>query len=342
MKKSLIPEVKIKIDNEEIDKSTFGKFVKLKVSLKADGTSMAIINFYDSRECEDSIFTLGTDVGISLGYSQKFKILFSGEISHISYNFASNEGSQIELTCSDKLIKLARVTTTEVFKQMKYSDIAKKLANKVGLKTDIDDTVEVIPSVTKYNQSDLTFLKEIAEKKGYEVACDDDKFIFKKVRVSKQTKGIDLILDDNLIDFDAQLDAKDVLSEVTVSAWDPVTKSRVKSSAKVGNKLKDACGKIQGKAIKPNITNKMYIEGKEGLSEAEAKKIAEEELDRSSRGFLSGSGTCVGDPDLKPAIIVMIKNIGKNVDADFYVTSCEHIYSLDGYTTSFNVIDNVS
>ena len=346
MKKSLVPEIKIKIDSKEISKTIFDKFVKLKVSSLNDAMDMAKIVFNDNRDFElqdESSFTIGKSISVYIGYNQSFKELFSGEICRVDYNFLQNGLNNIELVCFDKLFKLSRIKHSQAFIKMKDSDIAKKLASEAGLQSDVDATDTTIDYLFQNNQTNLDFLRMRAKRIGYEVAVDNNKFIFKKARFLNQDKCAEIKLEEDLIEFSAKIDATNVLEEIVVTSWDPVTKKRVEGSAKAGDEPKVASPAHKGtKEVKSKIKDKAknYKIDIPNLKVKEAKAIAKAELTRRSMDFLTGYGSCIGNPDIKASKIITIKNIGKKVSGDYYVVSCEHIYGYNGYKTFFEVKNN--
>lgn len=346
MQRSLVPEAKIKIDSKELSSDIFDKFVKLKVSSSVDAIGMAKIVFSDNKECElqeEKIFTIGKSVTISLGYSQEFTELFSGEIARIDYNFSQTGLNTIELICFDKLYKLSRIKHSQAFVKMKDSEIAKQLADEVGLQSDIDATTTTIDYLFQNNQTNLDFLRMRAKRIGYEVSIDNGKFIFKKARFSKNDTGPEIKMEDDLIEFSAKIDATNVLEEIVVTSWDPVTKKRVEGSAKAGDEPDVANASNKGtKEVKKKIKDKAknYKIDIPNLTASEAKAIAKAELTRRSMDFLTGYGSCIGNPDIKASKIIKIKNVGKKISGEYYVVSCEHIYSSSGYKTLFEVKNN--
>ncbi|MEA3354635.1 MAG: hypothetical protein U9Q33_12560 [Campylobacterota bacterium] len=346
MNKSLVPEAKIKIGNKDVPKTIFEKFIKLKVSSSADAMDMAKIVFNDNMGCElqeESIFTIGKPITISLGYSQKYKEIFNGEICRIDYNFAPGQSNYIELICFDKLFKLSRIRHSQAFVKMKDSDIAKKLAAEAGLQCDVDATTTTIDYLFQNNQTNLDFLRMRAKRIGYEVAIDGGKFIFKKARYAKQDKGVELKWEEDLIEFSAKVDATNVLEEIVVTSWDPVKKERVEGKAQAGSEAKVASPKNKGTSeVKSKIKDKAknYKIDIPNLKAGEAKNIAKAELTRRSMDFLTGNGMCVGNPEIKASKIIKIKNVGKKISGDYYVVSCEHLYGPGGYRTLFEVKNN--
>lgn len=346
MERSLVPEVKLKIDSTEIAKNIFSKFVKLKVSSSTDAMDMAKVVFTDSRDCElqsEDIFTIGKSISISIGYSQTFTELFDGEICRIDYNFKQSGLYSIELICFDKLFKLSRIKHSQAFIKMTDSDIAKKLAAEAGLQCDVDDTTTTIEYLFQNNQTNLDFLRMRAKRIGYEVAIDNGKFIFKKSRFADQDNCAEIKFEEDLIEFSAKIDATNVLEEIVVTSWDPVTKTRVEGSATAGDEPKIASPTYKGtQEVKSKIKDKAknYKIDIPNLKAKEAKAIAKAELTRRSMDFLTGYGSCIGNPDIKASKLITIKNVGEKISGDYYVVSCEHIYGNGGYKTLFEVKNN--
>jgi phage protein D len=346
MANNLNPDVKIKIDNKEISQDMEEKFIKLKVSSSANAMDMAKIVFLDTLDCEvqkKSEIAIGKSISISLGYDSKLKEIFVGEIYRIDYNFSINKMNRIELVCFDKLFKLNRIRHSQAFVKMKDSDIAKKLAAEAGLQCDVDATKQTIDYLFQNNQTNLDFLKMRAKRIGYEVAIDGSKFIFKKDRYSKNSKCVTLNWGEGLIEFSAKVDSSNVLEEIVVSSWDPVKKEGVEGKAVAGNEAKVASPKKKGtQEVKSKIKDKAknYKIDIPNLKASEAKSIAKAELARRSMDFLTATGTCVGNPDIKASKIITIKNVGTIVSGDYYVVSCEHLYGANGYKTIFEAKNN--
>ena len=146
-----------------------------------------------------------------------------------------------------------------------------------------------------------------------------------------------------MIDLKVKRDASDILSEVTVSSWDPDTKKNIESSVKAGSEDKVASPKTMATStVKSKLKSeaKLYRLNFPSLSTAEAKDIATTHLTNASMKYLKAEGICVGMPDFKLGTTLTIKGVGSKISGEYYINSFDHVYDKNGYKTFFEVITN--
>ncbi len=338
-------DTKIKINGKEIEKSIYEHLVKLKVKLSVDAIDVARVVFFDpyAKLQESKEFDIGNDISISMGDNDKYIDIFTGEIRRIDYSFQKNGVNHIELICYDKLFKLDEMIHSRPFVKMKDSDIAKKMASEAGLQSVVDATQTKHDYIFQNNESNLSFLRRRAKRLGYELAIEDKKMIFKKARFKDKKASVDLNIYESLIDFKVRLDASDMPEEVFVYSWDFVKKESIKESVKAGDEPKVGSPKTLGtKEVKKKMKNKSkhYRIDIPNLQNGEAKLLAKAELTYSSMDFLRANGTCTGEPKIQAGRVINISKLGKKLDGEYYILSCEHIYSSSSYRTLFEVVSN--
>lgn len=344
---SSVPEIKLKIDKAEIPKDIALKLMKVKVSSSIDSIDIAKITFHEQEAelQENSLFDIGKAVVISVGYKQKFKEIFNGEITRVDYNYIAGEVCTLQLVCFNKLFHLSRIRHSRAFLKMKDSAIAEKMAGEAGMQKDVEATSETHEYIFQNNQSNLDFLRMRAKRIGYEVAMNGEKFVFKKRRFADQDKSVELKWGENLSEFCVKMDSSNILEEVIVTSWDPVTKKEVEGKAKAGDEDPVASpSKIGTKEVKSKLKHKAksYKIDIPNLKAKDAKEIAKAELLKRSMDFLTANGICRGSPDIQCAKIITINGVGKRISGDYYIVSCEHIYSKDGYKVMFEAKNNGS
>ncbi len=338
----LLINTQIKIDN----KSVYNNLKKIKISLSIDAVNMAKVVFYDNPNNSlknDKLFDIGKDISIAIGFKKEIKDIFIGEIIRIDYIF-QNAVTSIELICYDKLFKLSRMRHLRPFVKMKDSDIAKKMASEAGLQCNVETTKKVHEYIFQNNESNLDFLRRRAERLGYELDIEDGKMIFKSARYIKNKKPIvTLVWRKNLIEFKLKLDSSEVVEEVIVTSWNPIKKETIEEINKSGNEDKVvSTKKLATKDVQKKLKNKskIYKVDIPNLENAEAKEIGKSKLTSSSINFLTARGICKGEPLLKAGSVIEISGIGKKFSGEYYIISCEHIYSGDYFQTFFEVVRN--
>jgi len=340
----LVVDAEIKINNKKVDKEIYANLEKIKVNLSVDTLDVAMVVFYDplTKLQDDANFDIGKDITISVG-SEKYEEIFQGEIVRIDYDFSRGQAPKVHLICYDKLHKLGEMTHSRPFLKMKDSDIAKKMAGEAGLQSSIDATSKKHEYIFQNNESNLSFLRRRADLLGYELAVDEGKMVFKKARFKDKKKSVNLDWHDTLIDFKVRMDGANIPEEVMVSSWDYVKKEGVEEKVKAGDEPKvGSAKKMATKEVKSKLKNKSknYKLDIPNILSGDAKEIAKAKLTASSMNYLKASGSCEGEPKILSGKLLKVGNLGKKLDGEYYITSCEHIYSGSSYRTFFEVISN--
>jgi len=336
----------IKINSKNIETKIHKNLKKVKVSLSVDAVNMARVLFYDDPNDsflqEHKDFDIGKEISISMGFDKDIKEVFIGEIIRIDYIF-ENATSLVELICYDKLFKLSRMRYSRPFVKMKDSDIAKKMASEAGLKFDIEATSRVHEYIFQNNESNLDFLRRRAERLGYELDIENGKMIFKSARYKNKKPIISLVWRKELSEFKLKLDSSEVVEEIVVTSWDPIKKETIEEVTKAGDEIKViSAKKMATKEVKKKLKNKakIYKIDIPNLQNAEAKEIGKSKLTSSSIKFLTARGVCRGEPLIKAGKVIKILGIGEKFSGEYYIVSCEHVYSGDSFKTFFEVVSN--
>jgi len=75
-------------------------------------------------------------------------------------------------------------------------------------------------------------------------------------------------------------------------------------------------------------------------SNKHAKEIAKAELDKASDTFIEGKVECIGLPQIRTGVSVILDKVGERFSGKYYVTETSHTVSNSGYRTSFTVKSN--
>ncbi len=342
MKEKLVPDIRISIDGTKLKEGLLDKFLTGKVSYSLEKSDIFSITFNDSemKIQNQKVFDLGKTVLIELGYESKFTKMLEGEIVQMKHSYTS--GSPISLTIIgfDKMFRLSRTKHSRSFKNIKDSEIAREIANELGLGSDIDSTGQQFEYIFQNNQSNLNFLKERARRIDYEVEVEGDTLIFKKARHEERKESVDLIWDRNLMEFSPTIDATKIVSEVEVTGWNPKEKKLIKGIAKAGDEKKSIRGNSGAKSAEgkfKNLNSKIFKSDIPLRTQEEADNLANARLNQLNMEYITGYGLAVGEPKITAGKMINIKDIGDLIDGEYYVISSEHHFSTKGYRTYFDV-----
>ncbi|MDT4919141.1 MAG: hypothetical protein QOI15_43, partial [Pseudonocardiales bacterium] len=192
--------------------------------------------------------TAADDAHMSIGGAVKIEGGKSGDTTGTS--LIIGEITSIEAICEnmtvltvvrgyERLHRMQRARRSQVFVNMKDSDIARKIATNAGLSVGtIDKTSVTHDHISQVAQTDLEFLTERAREIGFEVGCTQGKFYFRTASgmpkggalgalasaasavAGALGMGGALKFKDNLLSFYPRISAANITPDVEVRFWD--------------------------------------------------------------------------------------------------------------------------
>lgn len=338
----LTPDLRIKINGQKLEDAIIDKLIEARINFCLDKSDMFRLTFNDVNfEIQNKdIIDAGKEIIIELGYNRQFQKVIEGEIVRVEFDFESKYATTITLIGFDKMYRLNRTKKSRSFNKIKDSDIAYQIAKEMGLRANIEPTTQVHEYVFQNNQSNLDFLKQRAKRINYEVEVEENSLIFKKARHNEAKDTITLKWEKTLIEFHPILDYTKLVEEIEVTGWDAKNKKLIKANAKAGDEKSGIKGiygtkKVIGKY--GGSTSKAYQVDTPISSYEEAKNIAQSKLEQLSMEYLVATGVAIGEPKIAIGKLIKIDGVGSKLSGNYYITSCEHIFSTKKFITKFEV-----
>ena len=235
----------IEVDSARMDRAVEGQLESATVIDRLHMPDTFTLVFSDPYRdiLERAKLAIGKRVKISTGAytAEAAATLIDGEVTSIEVEYGML-GSRAIVRGYDLSHRLATGRKSDTYQDSTYSDIAKKIAARAKLKTDIEATREVHEHVIQANQSDLDFLMRLADEVDYVCRVDGDTLLFKKQAPATEgpaagtvtsAKGKELVWGTTLHEFSARIAAAAQVSEVKVRGWDPKKKEAVIGQANV-------------------------------------------------------------------------------------------------------------
>ena len=283
------------------------------------------------------LFTLGTRLDIALRAESEPVTVTSGEVTAISVEPGAAGRHELVLTGLDVTHRLARGPKTRSFLQMTDADIAVQIAADHQLDTDIAPTGEVHDYVLQASQTDYAFLRQRADRIGFDLWISDHTLYFKPRPRSATTPPV-LRWGANLHTFKVRFSSTDRCEEVTVRGWDPIAKRAVVGRATEGDfgTTAPAAAELADSARHAFGSVARFAGQFPVSTQAEADALATSLLHRASGGEVLLRGEAQGDPLLTAGAEVSIEQVGRRLAGRYRLTSVEHLYGTSRpYVTRF-------
>ncbi|MBT2561609.1 type VI secretion system tip protein VgrG [Pedobacter sp. ISL-68] len=269
-------------------------------------------------------FIPGAEISIAAGYNGENEVIFSGLI--ISQTIRANEdGSQMEIECRDKAVKLTAGRKNKIWEDTSDSDAITDLVGQNGITADIDGLDLQHKQLVQFNCSNWDFIVTRAELNSALVVTEAGKLIIGMPNASQESTAT-YTYGSEIYDFEAQMDARTQYPQVLTKNWN-YTNQEVKEGASAAKTLPQQ-GNISGDDLAEVLgweDNSLYHSG--NVAEQESTEWATAQLFRSRLNRVIGNFRVQGDNKLKPGIIVELLGIGERFSGKCWVTGVIHSYS---------------
>ncbi len=272
-------------------------------------------------------------------------VLIDGEVTALEAEYDAL-GSRALVRGYDGSHRLHRGRTTQTYRNVKDSDIARTVAQRAGLETGtIDDSKTTHDQVSQVNLSNWDFLKARAAEIGFEVAVSEGKLHFRQPNPSSDAPAegdltsstpLQLVFGSDLLEFRPRVSSAEQVKQVQVRGWDSKRKEAVVGSAPAGTTsaaLAATPAKMAHAFGDPTYTAVDRPLSSQGEVDAEAKAIAEQ----IGSAVAEAEGVARGNPKLHAGAAVSIAVVADQFAGRYTLTHTRHLFDAHGYRTWFEV-----
>lgn len=272
-------------------------------------------------------------------------VLIDGEVTALEAEYDAL-GSRALVRGYDGSHRLHRGRTTQSYRNVKDSDIARTVAQRVGLGAGtIDDSRTTHDQISQVNLSNWDFLGARASEIGFEVAVSEGKLHFRKPALSsagpsegdlRSNSPLQLVFGTDLLEFRPRVTSAEQVKQVNVRGWDPKRKEALVGSAPAGTTS----------ATLPATPAKMaHVFGDPTYASVDRPLSSQAEVDATAKAIAEQIGSAVaeaegvarGNPKLRAGAAVSVALVADDFAGRYTLTHSRHIFDAHGYRTWFEV-----
>jgi len=350
------PRFEVKIENQRLTANIAKAIIDVSVEEKIDEGASFSVSVHDEFDLATQEFKwldhklsdVGNKITIKMGYENNLYTMVMGNITSIEPSFFADETPTLTIRGQDLSYDYIKRTAPErTFVDKSYSDIARIIASEAGLLPITDEIKKFKPSVRKgSDESYYTFLKRLAKEIDFELKIDGQTMYFIKPTDDKK-EILTLELGKDIISFRPRMRTTGLLTEVEVRGHNPRDPGKpIIGRAKAGEERKQEPGNKTGSQVaaeklkippKPKVITNVIVNSVE-----HANALARAELNKASNTLIEGEAECIGIPQIRTGVNIILEKIGTKFKGKYYVKGTTHTINNSGYRTRFSVKKNAT
>ena len=273
----------------------------------------------------------GNEIEIRIGYRNDNNNLFKGIIVSHS-NRVSPRGAELLIECRDNAVKLTVGKKNKHFENVSNADIAEEIISSYGLDHEIEASDILYGEAVQFNTSDWDFLLSRTDKSGRICLVEDGKIIIKKPDLSAPAT-LDLLFGATMIEYQADIDAREQLAEVKTRSWDYSSQELAENTA--DDPGAPAAGNLEPAVLSEVIGLTEYLIPAAGKAEpALLKELANARMLKSRLSKIRGHVKFQEFKDVKPGDFIRINGVGERFTGPVFVSAVRQEYSRGNWLTT--------
>ncbi len=331
--------VLVKVGGQDLDSKWYQRLELVEVDMTLGAPNMVALHFSDPELSlvDDATFQHGSELEVSAPVIGPPVSVAKVEVASLEPDFRGDGSDRYVVRGYDKWNRLQNGRKSKTYLAMKDSDIASSIAGAAGLSAQVTATSETYEYLVQWQQTDMEFLLERAERIGYEVYQDGANLVFKPQPSSTST-SFEFKYGVNLARFQPRFSIAGQLSKATVHGWDRSAKRAISGEASPAG-TQGGMGRTGGAAateVVGEVTE--HVTDGSVTSAADAQSVAKAIVSRVNGEFFEADGECEGAPGLRPGMWIKIANVGTRFSGNYRVTGVHHSWSSSGMSTQFTVL----
>jgi Rhs element Vgr protein len=322
---------RIKINGREIDTSigvlslsiirSFNKIAMAHVVIK-DGE----VGAKEFKESNKDLFIPGKELEILLGYanSNTLTSVFKGIITRHAISAPEKGQSRLTVEAKDKAVLLSLMRKTAFFTEMSDKEILQQLLQDTArMELEMDELGYKHSEMILFDSTIWDYMLLRGEANGLLVATEDGKIQLKKPKINPKA-DFKAIFGTNLLDVEAELDARRQLKKVVSASWD-FTKQEI--AEKEGTTQYQEAGNLSVETLANSFGNEERVTYNGHLKDKELSQLADAYSMRSALSKICGRARLKGEPSLKLGQTIELQGVSNRFNGLAYITGVVHNFS---------------
>lgn len=274
----------------------------------------------------------GAEIKINAGYDQDEETIFEGIIVKHGIKISGNNYARLIIECRDKAVGMTIGRNNANYVDTSDGDIIDKLiGNCSGLSSDVASTEPQHKELVQYYCTDWDFMLSRAEVNGLLVIVDDGKLTVKPPQTGESPQ-LKVTYGEDLLEFNADIDARTQLATVTGASWD--LKSQAVIEEEVSPQTLNEQGDLDSAELAKVVGLKSFrLQTSAPVEKTVLKAWADAQQVKAGLARIRGRMKFQGNAKAKVGTLIELEGVGNRFSGKVYVSEVNHIISEGNWVT---------
>lgn len=324
---------KILVAGEELSGSVQALSISVEKEINRIPTAKIVLRDGDPASQDftvsnQDLFVPGNEIEVKAGYHSDEETIFKGIVIRHNLKIRSNQSFLI-VECKDKAVKLTVGRKSKYFYENTDSEIMEEIIDAYGLEKDIEATDVPHKELVQYNVSDWDFCMARAQANGKICVVDDGKITVQKPDTDQEAVET-VSYGATLLDFDAEIDARNQFSKVTSYGWNASGQELLEAEAD------DPAVSLNGNLSPADLSDVIGSENLE-LKNGGGDSSALQEWANAKNLFnqlakVRGRVKFQGIPAVKPNTTLTLEGVGDRFNGKVFISAVRHQITEGNWT----------
>lgn len=279
-------------------------------------------------------FLPGATVSIEAGYDSTNTVVFSGLIMGQSIRIDEFVGSALEIECRDAAVKMIVGRKSLTYSNEKDSDIISSIIGTYGLSADVTATATKWPEQVQYYVTDWDYILALAEANGLIVTTINGK-VSVNAPDSNTTSVLTVTYGNNLLEFNAKLNATTQIGNVTSNTWD--YKNQAIANGEASPNITGA-GNLSSKKLSEVIgLSTFQLQTSAPLETADLTNWSKAQIIKSEYSKIIGDAKFQGTNLIDPGKYMTFNGLGDRFNGDYIISGVVHDLSQGNWISQVSL-----
>jgi Rhs element Vgr protein len=266
-------------------------------------------------------FEPGKEIEIKAGYRSNEDTIFKGIVIRHSLKIRESS-SLLFVECRDKAVKMTVGERSKYFTEQKDSEIMEAVIGAAGLQAEVEATQVKHPEVVQYHSTDWDFLLTRADLTSQLVFVENGKVKTAKPQLN-QEPVLSAVFGSSLLEFDAEIDARDSFKSVKALGWDAANQEIAESESQ--SPPNNDQGNLSADTLAQVIDlEALTLRHPAAVQKPELQNWANARMQKSRLAKVRGRAKFQGTAQIKPGSMVKLEGVGKRFNGKVFVAGVRH------------------